>query len=442
MKLNYILAIAGISLAINAQAQQWENDTINMGLNYSDNVYYSLENGPVKTNPNNQWDLAFRTDLMSVGVYVNHAAAGIKVYQLTGFSAASKFGTNLTADTAGFTYDSLALYNSIQSWDTGALNQDRDLNNIFDLGWGSYNPASHMVEGDKIYLLKTPVMTYQIWVESDDPFNTSNPPEWTFHIADLDGSNVKVKTHNSNPTYSNKLLAYYNLANDTFMDNDPIDSDWDFIFTRYTEKVSQGPVSMMYPVTGVLSNQNRASTELRGMDAVNAAWTPAMAVDMDSIINNIGRDWKMQTQTNGVYDMDTVSYFMKNTQNDIWQFEFIYATSGTATAGTTPGQIVLRKRMVESGTSISNINNSIQQMTVVPNPAQGSAILLIDNKDFVGQSQLSISDISGRVLVKESNQLERGLQKVQLPISNLTAGMYFVTVIADGQKTTCKLIVK
>jgi len=439
-----MLTICGLGLASLTQAQTptWQNDTIHMEEGYAKNVYYSLNTGTVKTSANNIWDLAFRSDLMSVGVYANHAGAQVTVYPLTGLSAAAHFGTDLTNDTAGFTLSNLALYNSISTWDTGALNQDRDLGDQLDLGWGYYEPTTHLISGDKIYLIQTPTADYQLWIESDDPFTAANPPLWTIHIANLDGSNRKDITHNSNPTYTNKLMAYYNIANNEFLDLDPLKNDWDFIFTRYTELVSQGPVSMMYPVTGILSNLNRPSMELRGQDAVDAVWNSAMATSMMDKVDNIGRDWKKQTQTVGVYDLDTVSYFMKDAQSNIWQFEFTYATVGSAASGVTPGEIALRKRKVQSTASVQDVNNKLNQAVIVPNPAHGTATLVLDTKDFVGQSSIAITDISGRILMQKNQTLQKGLQQIKLDVQQYPAGMYFVNIIADGYKTTCKLIVK
>lgn len=444
MKLKYLLTIGSVALFSMAQAQTpaWQYDTIQMGTGYANNVYYSLNSGSVKTVANDSWDIAIRTDLMATGVYANHAAAHITVYPLTGISAATHFGTDLTTDTVGFTTPDSAIYNSIKSWDTGAFNQNRDLSNIFDLGWGVYNPTTHLVAGDKIYLLSTPTANYQLWIESDDPFVIANPPTWTIHIANLDGTNRKDITHHSNPTYTNKLMAYYNIAGDSFLNLDPDNSAWDFMFTRYTEKVSQGPVTLMYPVTGVLSNRNRPSLGLMGMDAVNAVWNPSLLDSMTDDISNIGREWKLQTQTAGVYDLDTATYFMKDAQNAIWQLEFTYATVGTATAGITPGEIVLKKRKVQSPTAIQNVNSKLSQVALVPNPATNTTTILLDAKANIAQSTIMITDISGRVLMQRNQAIQKGLQQIKLNIANYPSGMYFVSITADGYKTALKLIVK
>ena len=442
MKRIFIMALSLMGISTVVTAQSWQTDTINMGESYGNNVYYSLNNGVVETTPNNNWDLGFRTELMSSSVLVNHAGKGIKVFPLPNLSAAADFGTDLTNDTLGFTFDSLALYNSLRTWDTGALSQDRDPSNVFDLGWGVYEPASHLIMGDKIYLLKTPTHSYQLWIEYLDPFNDANPPLWKFHIARLDGTNKHVIEHHSKPDYENKLLAYYDIEANQFINQDPDNNAWDLIFTRYTEQVTQGPTTMMYPVTGVLSNKNRASMSLRGNDAVDANWHPSYSSQMNTLINNVGRDWKKQTQTNNVYDLDTVSYFMKDVDTKIWQFEFVYATTGTAPAGITPGQIVLRKRMVENASSIHGVDAGIQQLTIVPNPAKDLAYFVIDSKDFAGAASISIIDLTGNELQQKSITLNKGLQQIPLNTNNFAAGLYLVNLKIHGQNLSIKMIIK
>jgi hypothetical protein len=447
MKLKYFLAISGLSIAALAQAQspQWATDTVDMQAGYARNVYYSLENGTVKSTPENQWDIAIRSGLMNVGVYANHAGNGAEVYPLTGLSAATHFGTDLTADTAGLTGPDFALYNSVTTWDTGAFNQDRDPNQIYDLGWGTYEPTSHVISGDKIYLLVTNTGAYQVWIESDDPFNVANPPEWTFHICNLYGSDRKDKTLNTNPDYSNKLFAYYNIANDTFLNIDPDLSSWDLLFTRYKEMVSMGPVSMMYPVTGVLSNQDRPAMEIRGEDALTATWDAGMATDLSSVINVIGRDWKLQPDTNGLYTLDTVTYFMKVPNNDIWQLEFTYASQGNTTAfpGLVPGRIILRKRKVfDHTTAIKEVNPDFNTVLIAPNPASATAYLVLDPRENIKDAQIRITDIAGRLISSKTRNIAKGLQHIPLNLSAYPAGIYLVNITANGHNSSQKLIVQ
>lgn len=449
MKLKYTLAVGALALATATQAQTWIADTADMNSGYAKNVYYSLQNGTVKTEDANNWHIAIRANVMSVGVYANHAVNGVNVYPLTGISAATSFGTNLSADTPGVAIEANALYNSIESWEAGAFNRDADGSNQFDFGWGLYNVNTHVISGDKIYLVTTPTATYQVWIKEDQATLTN--AHWTFKVANLDGTNQVTKEFDMNPDYANKLFAYYNLATGAFVNRDPASNTWDFMLTKYNELVSMGPgAPVMYPVTGILSNENRGVYELHDVAALNAVWdSAAMYNNFDSAINVIGRDWKTSSYANGIYTLDTASYFMQVLNGDVWQFEFTHASLGNTSANpeVLPGRVGLRKRKVYTKpvppTGVSEVNAFVGNMIVVPNPSVGGfPNLLIDAKKDIQNAQITITDLSGRVALKATKNIKTGFQQLRIDVSNYPTGVYMINLAGAGFSTTQKLVVQ
>ena len=61
MKLKSLLFIGASVLGLNASAQTWVADSVEMGASYANDVYYSLKNDSVFAAPNNNWHLAFQT---------------------------------------------------------------------------------------------------------------------------------------------------------------------------------------------------------------------------------------------------------------------------------------------------------------------------------------------------------------------------------------------
>ena len=85
-------------------------DSISMGAGYADEVFYSLENGVLKTSPRSSWDIAFSTDPMSSTILVNEGY-GIELYTYpSGDQAAWD-----DVDTTGIS-DWPLMYNSDTSW--------------------------------------------------------------------------------------------------------------------------------------------------------------------------------------------------------------------------------------------------------------------------------------------------------------------------------------
>lgn len=83
-------------------------------------------------------------------------------------------------------------------------------------------------------------------------------------------------------------------------------------------------------------------------------------------------------------------------------------------------------------TNLSSNDNSISSLSIYPNPA--TTMLNISNTNNVEVKNISITDINGRVVKNETGSL------TQINVSDLNAGVYFVTIEAAEGKTTKKFI--
>ena len=97
-------------------------------------------------------------------------------------------------------------------------------------------------------------------------------------------------------------------------------------------------------------------------------------------------------------------------------------------------------------TSITPVFNSKiitpQLYDPVPNPSNGN----ISYQYFLPEnssSQISVTDIQGKIVYEESSGVKiQGLVTSNLHIENLSAGIYFLTLKADGLVRTKKLVKK
>jgi len=62
-------------------------------------------------------------------------------------------------------------------------------------------------------------------------------------------------------------------------------------------------------------------------------------------------------------------------------------------------------------------------------------------KKYMGSINVTITDISGRILKNELFQMDNNLQKTY-SLENFSDGTYFVTVIGNGIYKTQKIVVK
>ncbi len=109
------------------------------------------------------------------------------------------------------------------------------------------------------------------------------------------------------------------------------------------------------------------------------------------------------------------------------------ATVATFSAGSS-----MEDAMKVSGTASINEASAEIGMSVYPNPASGLVNVSFDAK---GDYTVSIMDVAGRVVATQAVSAA-GTTNIEMPISNLQAGNYFVSVANGASSYTQKLMVK
>ena len=137
-KINF-LSVFFILLSINLHSQ---NQLISLQPSYTNQSFYSLENGEVSNLNNSDWDLAFSTASMSSSIRIN-AGMGTELYS---------YPLGDTTDWNNFNSSNLSnwlpIYNSDTNWFIGAF--DKHSTSMFDMGWGMYSMITHYVTGDSL----------------------------------------------------------------------------------------------------------------------------------------------------------------------------------------------------------------------------------------------------------------------------------------------------
>lgn len=432
MKLKSLLLLTALSAGIQAGAQTypWSTDTVYMGNGYANDVYYHMANGVVHSSPNNNWTLAFGTGILGrwVPVFANHVPGNVLVYSL--HKDASGFPSDVTADTTAA--QSKAFYNSTEKWENGAFNMNADPTNMFDYGWGQYDQTDHFVWGDSLFLVKTPGKKFQLWIEVFKS-TPSDSLGWTFHMANLDGTNPSKKTIKTK-NYLNNLFIYYSVPGDSFFVREPANNTWDILFTRYSQYVPTPPVTGYYPTTGVVSNTGVKVAELRKINADTAEYR---GYPLDSMITAIGSDWKIPPMgpPTPSFQLDTVTYFVKSRNTSIYQLEFLYASQSAY-----GGKVALRKRM-SVPLNVKTLSNSNTTLSVFPNPASADVNIMLDGVKE-GNAQIVVNDVTGKIVLNKTIEMNKGFNAYQLNTASFAAGSYFITISNGSWKISDRLIVQ
>ena len=398
---------------INALAQ---NESISIQPSYSNQSFYSMENGEASNVDNTNWDLAFSTGAMSSSIRIN-GGMGTELYL---------YPLGDTTDWITFNAANIAnwhpVHNSDTNWYLGAF--DKYSTSAFDMGWGMYNMTTHYVYGDSIYAIKTVGGDWKkLWIQK-----LANG-EYTFKYANLDGTNEVVESIQKS-NFTGKNFAYYSLDQNTSINREPDSQEWDITFTKYITPV-QG---MPYSVTGVLSNTGVNIAQVENIPDPNS-YTDYNQHQMMTEMNTIGYDWKSFDMSAMSYYIDpNTCYFIKDLNNKIWRLVF------TEFEGSSTGVIKFNTEEMTNSTFIAESDSDISSFEIYPNPINDENLTIVfDNS--ANNTTLDIYDLTGKNVYTKLF-FGTGLQAKSMKIPNLNKGIYIVALNSKGSTFKKKLVVQ
>ena len=95
----------------------------------------------------------------------------------------------------------------------------------------------------------------------------------------------------------------------------------------------------------------------------------------------------------------------------------------------------------ENASPIQNVNKLTGSLIVAPNPATTDFAKLILTLEKAETIQITLNDISGKLLISNQVESKIGLNSYPLNLSELSNGIYFVSVSANGLRESAKLVV-
>jgi len=407
----YILFKIALSFVLNITAQNQENISLNPG--YSHQSFYSMLNGEVINIENDNWDLAFGTDIYSANIRIN-GGKGVELYtyslgDTSAWSSINSSTINILTN---------PMNNSDTSWGYGAFLMNQ-ASGMFDYGWGVYNIQTHHIVGDSIFLIRTINGNWKkLWIES------KASGEYFFTYSNLDGSNeINESIQASN--YSDKRFIYYSLENSIIIDREPALSEWDITFTKYITPVQGIP----YSVTGALAN---VGIKVAQADNIQnpLSYDNYTSHNFEPEINSMGYDWK---QFQGSYTIVADrAYFVKDYLDNVWRIVF------TGFDGMSTGNIEFNSTLLStSSTNDVYFNNSLN---IYPNPCSDKNNINIVY-DINQKSSITIYDIYGKKVYSD-DLIENGFNTHIINSNLLKKGTYLVTISdITGNNFTKKLIV-
>ena len=393
-------------------------DLVTIGPGYTNQAFYSMENGEQANVSNTNWDLAFQITGFQATILVN-GKNNVRLFK-SGKSV-NDWSAITAADTVGMLNSGNELLNQDTSWWSGAFNITANPANGFDLGWGVYDFATHAVTGDSLFFMKMATGEIKkVWIQSLQN-NTYN-----FAYANVDGS-AEVNTTLSKSAFTGKNFGYYSIATGTTIDREPNKFTWDLSFAQY-----MSALPFPYKVSGVLANDSVAVAKAYPVDeSIVTPWglTPSY------YINTIGYEWKAYDfNINAWTIQDSTVYFVNDRLGYLWKLVF------TGFGGSATGNFEFYKEKL-SATGVEENGGMPALLGVAPNPAANSTQLTLFVKNYNSANEISIYDLNGRVVSRELLPQQEGLITLPVSTENMVNGTYVLRLLVDGKLTVQKLVV-
>jgi hypothetical protein len=390
-------------------------DSVRMGPQYADQVFYTLGSGEVHRSPVASWHLAFSIPGYDAAVLTN-GAIGIELRHVAG----STMDDWASLDTTGMTAWPV-LHNDASHWMRGAFKRIKTDDDDFDFGWGRYSMITHTVTGSTLFVLTMPDRSVKK-VRIDGLADRT----WQFTMANPDGSQEQSMRIDRRE-FAGKLFAYVDLASMAVIDREP-NASWDLTFTRYTQPVPTGPAtSLDYPVMGILSHPDVRTAAVVGRPA-SAVMAPTDTAAYSAAANAIGADWKRFDA--GRWSLnDSTAWFIRARSGTIFRFVPL-AFSGGST-GTTTFRVEAIPTHVDEGRPSSAIALTPSMVTA------GDAPLLVTD----GAHSPSIRVVDARGVTVLALPGTPGFTATPIPTHSLPAGRYTVLVTEATSFTSLPLVV-
>ncbi len=146
------------------------------------------------------------------------------------------------------------------------------------------------------------------------------------------------------------------------------------------------------------------------------------------------------TQTYGVYSGANTSSVNVNISGEVQSvtisIQDILDGSTTSTMSIDLGTVTA---CVENGNRLDNITNLIEEMTVVPNPTTDFTQVLFNSKHKL-QAAIQLNGPDGKTIRHQLVMATKGQNAIQLDLSNLAEGIYFVSIQVRGETMVRKIV--
>ncbi len=392
---------------------------VSYGPSYKNQAYYRLSDDATTSLDNSSWDIAFTTYGNNVaGIHFNESAVTFGAEAALYLAPTNNFDDPINA---GDLTD--RLYNDEKSWDYGAFNSTRDINDPNDFGWGNLDAGTGDIIGSKVFVLRFKNGTFQKL-----QILSLTQGVYTLKHADLNGSNETTFTVDK-ANFQDSDFAFLALATGQTLPSIP--HNWDLAFLRYAAPNDDGAGGVIQIMSsGVLSAPGVEVAQADNVvpsEVAFADYEDSLSTELDII----GSDWKFFNNVSWTLAADR-AYFVKAPDGNVWKLVFV-DFGGSAT-----GNVVFSKELVVQ-TKVGEEAGAFGNVVLYPNPTSDDATLLFSAKT-AGHAHVQVANLFGQNVWTGSCHATAGFNAAQLPLGHLPAGQYLVTAKLGTEVLAQKIV--
>jgi len=400
-----------------------KRDSVVMGMDYQNDIYYSFDQAISRTSANNfNYHLALSNmvsqDDRFYTIWLNPNTA-------KAFVNPNQKSVDWSQFNATGSENWRELLNTDTSWGKGAFSHGVEKHPRYT--WAEYKGNGDL-RGDSLYLLKiyntvTEDFDISMKLKLTQRLSTNGIRTWKFQLGKIDNSWDTMITLNDLEKSKGNFM-YFNVLSKKEIVREPKTADWDFTFTRY-QTFTQG---LHYTVTGLLSNYGISSSQINGNITDPNISGKLSALKYDTLINSVGFEWKSFDQVTFKYKLeeDIVRIVKKDLGNGMADY---YAIQFVRFDGRTTGKIVFDYAYLGQ---FSNVKTSkVETLNFYPNPSNGNIQFKTNSKI----EQAMVYDLTGKLVHSVINP------GTTLDLSFLQSGNYIIyAALKNGNAVQSKMI--
>jgi hypothetical protein len=295
--------------------------TVGQGSDYSNQIFFDLNDGEILKNNYAEWDLAFENSASGYRIWIN---GGKGVY--AGSKNESNF--NLVSDTLGVKWN----------WDSPTGNPDSTA-----IGnWTYYIPTAAQKPSTTERIDETDRSNSPVYIIDRGTMYNGVQRFWKVKFLWVNSDAYKLKYGLLNNTLVDSIIInknnQYNYAYFTFNNGgqqltvEPVKTTWDILFTRYRYVFYNTTPYTPYLVSGVLLNPTGIYAGVDStMNFEDIDYQKAKTVKLTNERDIIGYNWKTYSFTSSSFIIvPNRNYIIRDEKGYYWKLRFIdfYNQSG------------------------------------------------------------------------------------------------------------------